>query len=138
MLDAWVEAWRQAVANFRQELSAGDGASATELHREIDGARAALRQLEHELARVRHAHGAEAAELDTCRRREAMARRIGDDETADVAAAYAARHAERAAVLARKADVLAQELALRMRDVEEMKRVAQQCAESGAVQRRPT
>lgn len=125
MLEEWRRAWRQAVENFRRELYAGGAEPATHLEREVYGARATLRQLRSELARVRREHAAELAELETCARREAMARRIHDEETAQVAADFASRHRARADVLARKIGVLDEELALRARDLAEMERAAE-------------
>ena len=49
-----------------------------------------------------------------------MAAQIGDEETVRVAVEYATRHAERAAVLERKVEVLEEERALLQRDLEAM------------------
>ena len=127
MFDDWRRAWREAVENFRRELdagSAGGDAAATRLYREVYGARATLRQLEAELGRVRRAQQAEHTEAETCRRREEMARRIADAETQALAAQYAERHDERAAVLARKVEVMEAELTLHRRELAEMETAA--------------
>jgi hypothetical protein len=49
-----------------------------------------------------------------------MARRIGDEETVRIAIEFCARHAERAGVLERKAEVLTEERALLVRDLDSM------------------
>jgi hypothetical protein len=57
---------------------------------------------------------------ETARRREAMARKIDDEETATLAAEYAGRNESHAEVLGRKADALREELGFRKRTVDEM------------------
>ena len=121
MFEEWKNAWREAVENFRREAGvAGAGAGAAGAVREVYSARTALRQLEFEARRAERELAHERAEEETCRRRESMAVRIGDDETARIAADHAARHGERAAILARKVEVLQAELALRTRELQEM------------------
>lgn len=126
MFDDWKQAWREAVENFRRELS-GDtepgSARARAMEREYDAARSALEKLDGEIRRTRRAAGDERDNVQVCRRREEMARGIGDEETVRIAVEFAARHAERAAVLERKVDVLMEERSLVERDVDGMKKI---------------
>ena len=62
----------------------------------------------------------ERAEAVTARRRERMAREIGDRETADVAAQFAEKHEEHQQLLEQKAKALQAELDFRRQEVEEM------------------
>ncbi len=71
-----------------------------------------------ELSRKRLA--AEQRELETTRRRKALAERIDDAQTVQLATKYEAVHAERVAVLQRKIEVQERELMLAEHDVEEM------------------
>jgi hypothetical protein len=55
-----------------------------------------------------------------------MARRIGDEETVRIAVEFATRHAQRAGVLERKAEVFMEEHALLTRDLESMQQTLQE------------
>lgn len=123
------QAWKEAVDNFWRELEVdGDPAHADEprkrlavMRRELQTADDDLRRLDVEIGRTRNAIAAERREEAVCRRRETMATGIGDTETARLAATYALRAGERAAVLERKAEALAAERELRARDLGEMR-----------------
>ncbi len=71
-----------------------------------------------ELARKRLV--VEAHELETVRRRKALAEGIGDQETVQLAIKYEALHAEKVEVLTRKVQAQEEELAVAEREVEEM------------------
>lgn len=124
MFEDWKQAWRQAVENFRRELEDGEAGAASPnvraMHRDIVSARGALEKLETELRRTRREAEKEREQEAVCRRREGLARNIGDAETARLALEFAGRHAERAVVLERKAEVLDEERALLERDLTEM------------------
>ena len=123
MFDDLRHAWRQAVQNFWDEVQAGDGHPQLRvMQRELAAARGELRRLETERGRHRNRRSHEREQEEVCLRRERMAREIGDEETADIAARYAARHRERAEILQGRVDLIAQEEALLARDVEEMER----------------
>jgi hypothetical protein len=62
----------------------------------------------------------EEKEALTCRRREALARKIGDEETATVAAEFAVKHDKRREIQAKKALALRAELELKRGEVEDM------------------
>lgn len=125
------QAWKEAVENFWRELQEDDGTPGghgdeshkqlAAMRREVHNADGELKHLEAEVERTRVAATAEENEERVCRRRLTMAEGIGDAETARVAATYADRAAERAAVLARKAEALEAERDLRQRELAEMK-----------------
>jgi hypothetical protein len=127
MLENWKRAWREAVANFHHELSGGEhhgSAHVRALRAEIATAKGALAELDREIRRTSRQHEAERRAEADCRRREALARNVGDDETVSIALDYAARHEARAAVLERKVAVLREERELLAHDIEEMERLA--------------
>ncbi len=113
-------AWRQAVENFWHELQddgdAADG-QAPGMRKEIAHARSDLSRLEEQIEVARKRVESERSEAATARRRQEMAQRIGDEETANIAAEYAAKHEEYAGVLERKVDVLVAERDLWRRDL---------------------
>jgi hypothetical protein len=126
MFEDWKQAWRQAVENFHRE--AGDGTSGAPpriraMERELTSASGALGRLDEEIARTRRDHEKEREAEQVCRRREALARDVNDGETVRLAAEFAERHAQRAAVLERKIAVLDDARELLSRDVGEMRRM---------------
>jgi len=129
MFDEWKKAFRDAANNFWREVHApidAPGSPAAHLgamRREVATARAGLRRLDRELDEESSRLAAEHAEIDVCTRREHQARDIGDEETARIAARFAERHRERAAILARKLEVLQAERDLRRRELEEMEAI---------------
>lgn len=117
------EAWREAVENFHRELRDVGGPVNSRweaMRREIASARNEMKRLESELDRARRDAATERAEESVCRRREAAAERIGDEETVRLARSYAERYAARAAVLERKVSVLEAEREMRIGDLQEM------------------
>jgi len=133
MFEDWKEAWREAVENFRRELSGDEPGDVRTraMKREFDAASGVLDKLDGEIRRARREAAEERESEQTCRRREDMARRIGDDETVRIAVEFAVRHAERATVLERKVAVLEEERGLVARDVDGMKQIL---AEEGVQQ----
>lgn len=127
MFEDWKQAWRQAVENFQREVAEGSPADAAPrvkaMEREVASANGALLRLDEEIRRTRREVEAEAEAERVCRRRERLARDVADDETVRVAADFAARHAQRAAVLNRKLEVLIDEHALLERDLDTMRAV---------------
>lgn len=126
MFEDWKKAWEQAKANFERELlgedSSLEGAStrARSMRRDLAIARKALERLHGDVVSTRHELEKEEAEVLTCERRADMADRIADVETARIAREFGQRHAERAALLARKVDVLQDELSMRQKELAEM------------------
>lgn len=83
-------------------------------------ARVALDDLREGVAATRRRLARERSELETVRRRKALAEGIGDQETVRIAEKFEAQHAERVTVLERKLEVQEHELALTQSEVEEM------------------
>jgi hypothetical protein len=124
MFDDWKQAWRQAVENFHREAGTGEAGAPPRvraMEREVTSAAGALANLDEEIRRTRRHLAKEREEEQVCRRREELARNVGDDETVRIAAEFAVRHAERAAVLERKIAVFEDERALLSRDVTVMR-----------------
>jgi len=123
MFEDLKKAWRDAVDNFRREVAADEAGGDTRtraMNRELMTARSVLEKLDGEIRRARREATDERENEAVCRRREEMARRIGDEETVRIAIEFCARHAERAGVLERKAEVLTEERALLVRDLDSM------------------
>lgn len=124
MFDAWKSAWREAVDNFRKELDPGEGDAldrAVAMRRDLTTAEREFARLETELVRARREHAEEEEAARRCQRQEAMAREIDDVETAELAATFAARHAERARVFLGKLQALEAEAELRRKELDEMR-----------------
>jgi hypothetical protein len=126
VFEDWKSAWRQAVENFRRELSESDDgtpAHTRAMRREVASARGALDRLLEEIERTRGDAVSERDHETICRRRENLARNIGDEETVRLAAQFAARHQERAEVIERKVEILVAEHALLARDLASMEEI---------------
>lgn len=118
-------AFREAVENFKEELSRDEVPEAVDrllrgMRDEVTEAKTRLHDLETGIRRARIEAEREATEEATCERREVMARRIGDEDTAQVAAEFRAKHARRREVLEAKAVALQRELEVRKSEIEEM------------------
>lgn len=125
MFESLREAFREATDNFKRELNRDAVPEAADrllraMEQEMIDSRVQLTELSEQLDRTRSELEAEDSELRTCLRREEMARRIDDEETARVAAEFAARHLRRRDVLEEKAAVLEKELADRRDEMEGM------------------
>ena len=120
------DAFREAIANFKAELNRVDDVPPTVdrllvgMQNEVDEARETLRALHGQIEQTRAQILHESSEETTCRRREELARKVGDEETARLAAEYAVRHARRREILDRKAAALDEEHAMRAGEVAEM------------------
>jgi phage shock protein A len=118
-------AFRQAIENFNRELHRDQIPENVDkllagMQKELVDARAQVSNLEAQIERARAQADHEAEQAKACRRREEMARRIEDTETADLAAEYGAKHERRHALLTQKAAALEEELSFRKRDAEDM------------------
>jgi hypothetical protein len=118
-------AFREAVDNFNKELNRDDVPDVVDgllrqMHEEATDAKAQLYTLEEQIKKAIQLSEMEGKEATTCRRREEMARRIGDEETATVASEFAEKHEKRKEIQARKALALREELELRRGEVEDM------------------
>jgi phage shock protein A len=118
-------AFREAVDNFNKELNRDAVPEAIDgllkgMRDEVTDAKTRLHDLEEGIRRARAEAEREGRELETCRRRETMAEKIGDDETAQIAREYGEKHARRKEVLEKKAAALEEELRIRRAEIEEM------------------
>jgi hypothetical protein len=123
VFESFRDAWRQAVDNFWQELHAGEGgagAGSRAMLAQVARARSEVARLDQQIAECQQGRDTEQAEAEVCARRERLARRIGDEETAAIAADFRVRHEERATVLASKLEALVAERRIRGRDLGEM------------------
>jgi phage shock protein A len=125
MFESLRAAFREAIRNFKHELHRDEVPELVDnlvsgMKHEAADAKARLRELEDGIRRARAEAAREAQEVETCRRRERMAHKIGDEETAKIAADFAEKHERRRQVLEEKADALEKELQLRRAEVEEM------------------
>jgi hypothetical protein len=123
------DAIREAIQNFKRELNRDDVPITVPgtvdrlligMQNEVVSAKETLRALHAQIEQTRAQILHESSEETTCRRREELARRVGDEETARIAAEYAARHARRREVLGRKVAALDEEHAMRAAEVAEM------------------
>lgn len=125
MLNDLRAAFRQAIHNFKTELNRDDVPGSVDrllhgMREELIDARAYVSRLEGEIRRTLDAAGKEEREAEVCLRREAMATKIGDGDTAAVAADFAVKHGRRRDVLNRKALALKEELEVRRSEAAEM------------------
>ena len=118
-------AFREALDNFNKELRRENVSETADrllvgMKNEIADEKVQIRDLEaqHEKALAGARREREAGA--TARRREKMARDIGDEETADVAAEHATRHESHHALLEKKAAAIAEEIEFRRGNVDEM------------------
>lgn len=125
MFDSLRRAFREAVDNFNKELDRDAVPEAVDkllrgMQSEAVDAKAALEGLRKELAVATKRADEEGRNAEVCRRRENMARDIGDTDTADLAATYAEKHDARRAVLADKAKAIEAEIRLQEAEYNEM------------------
>ncbi len=118
-------AFREAVENFNRELRR-EGVTETVdgllkgMEKETVAARAGLDSLKEQLGVARKRATAEGREAEVCRRREKLARKIGDTDTAGIAAQFAEKHDNRRRVLSDKANAIEAEIRLRESEYAEM------------------
>lgn len=112
----WRETWRETVESFLREVRDPEGprpgAADDPLVIAIAAARREVVALEQEVVAVGERAERERVLADDCVRREELARRIGDAETAAIAQRFGSRHRHRVDVLQRKHSVLGDELTL--------------------------
>lgn len=125
MFEKLREAFREAVNNFQEEISRDDVPETVDrllkgMRDEAADSQAHVKRLEQEIEITRKIAEREARDAATCRRREEMASKIGDEETARVAGEFAAKHENKSKVIAQKAEALERELKLRKSEVAEM------------------
>lgn len=118
-------AFREAVDNFNRELDRDAVPEAVEgllkgMEKEAVAAKSGLESLKQELEVTRNRAAAEKREAEVCRRREELARKIGDAETAEIAGRFRKKHERRCQVLIEKGDALRSEVRLRESEFSEM------------------
>lgn len=119
------DAFREAIDNFNKELSRDQVPESVDklllgMRDEVADAKARMGELESQIAKALAESEREKKAAETARRREGMARKIEDTETAEVAARYATKHEERQRLLEQKSLALKQELDFLEREYEEM------------------
>lgn len=125
MFDDLRDAFREALDNFNKELSRNQVPETVDkllvgMKNEIADEKAQVAGLEDQHEKTRAQIERLAEEMKTARRREETARRIDDQETAELAAQYAAKQESHRDVLEKKAVALKEEIDFRRRTVEEM------------------
>ncbi len=125
MFDNLRHAFREAVDNFKEELSRDEIPEAVsgllrEMKREAADTRAEIRRLDEAIQGAIEKAEKEKSAGETCRRREKMALDISDEETARVAREYAEKHEHRRSVLEHKALALKEELDMRQEEFGDM------------------
>jgi phage shock protein A len=125
MFDDLRAAFREALDNFDKELKRDQVPETVDrllvgMKKQLADELAEVRGLEAEIDKATAASAREQEAGATCRRREQMARGIGDEETAALAAQHALKHEGHHAVLERKAQAIREELDFRRKTVEEM------------------
>lgn len=134
MFEKLKQAFREAVDNFKDELDRDripenvDQLVAA-MYEEVTDAKSYVRRLEEDIQKALRAAEAEKKEVATCRRRQGMAEKIGDEETARVAGEFAEKHEKRQQVLEQKALAMKEEMEVRKAEVEEMLRQLQEARE---------
>jgi phage shock protein A len=118
-------AFREAVDNFNKELNRDEVPDVVDgllkqMHEEVTDTQAQLYTLEEQIKKAIQLSEMEEKEANTCRRREEMAVKIGDEETAKVAAEFAEKHERRREIQARKALALREELEMKKGEVKDM------------------
>jgi hypothetical protein len=118
-------AFREAVDNFNKELNRDEVPEVVDgllkqMQEEVTDAKAQLYTLEEQIKKAIQLSEMEEKEALTCRRREEMAKKIGDEETARVAGEFAEKHDRRREIQARKALALKEELEQKRGEVEDM------------------
>ena len=125
MFDELRAAFREALDNFNKELRRDQVPETVDrllvgMRDEIVDEKAEVGGLKAQLEKTVAEAEREAENGRTCRRREEMARGIGDEETAALAAQHAEKHEGRHAILSKKIEVMREELDLRSRGLDEM------------------
>jgi phage shock protein A len=119
------DAFREALDNFNKELKRDQVPETVDqllagMTGELADELALIRGLEADLEKTVASSAREKDAGATNRRREQMARNIGDEETAALAAQHAARNESHHLVLEKKAEAIREEIAFRKKSFDEM------------------
>jgi hypothetical protein len=119
------QAFKEAADNFKDELNRDEVPEVVDgllrqMQEEVTDAQAQTHTLEAQIKKALQLAEMEGREVATCRRRESMAQKIGDSETAGVAAEFAEKHEKRKAIQEHKALAFREELEMKRSEVQEM------------------
>ena len=119
------DAFREAIANFKEELAREEVPGTVDrlflgMKNELADAKSHLAALEKQIEHARIQVKRDGDEEATCRRRGEMARKVSDEETARIAFEYAVRYEQRREVLERKVVALDDERVIRAVELQEM------------------
>ena len=125
MFDDLREAFKEALDNFNKELSRDQVSETADklligMKNEIADEKAQVAGLEQQLTKTLQQIDRLEKDIETARRREAMAREIDDQETVKLAAEWTTKAEGQRAILIKKASALKEEFDFRSRTVEEM------------------
>ena len=125
MFDDLRAAFREALDNFNKELRRENVSETADrlligMKNEIADEKVQVRELEAQLERALAGARREQEAGAIARRREKLARDIGDEETASIAAQHATKHEGHHALLEKKAAAIREEIEFRRRNVDEM------------------
>jgi phage shock protein A len=125
MFDDLRSAFREALDNFNNELRRENVSETADrlligMKNEIADEKVQIRDLEDQLEKARAQALREREAGATARRREKMARGIGDEDTASVAAQHAVKHEGHHALLEKRSSAISEEIEFRRRNVDEM------------------
>jgi hypothetical protein len=127
MFESLREAFSRALENFQSELNRDRIPDAADrllraMKAELVELQKQSAELEMELSAVAEEAASERRAAETCLRREEMAAKIGDQDTASVAREFAGKHLQRHEILSDKSSVLSRELEERRGNLEELVR----------------
>lgn len=127
MFESLREAFSRALENFQSELNRDRIPDAADrllraMKAELIELQKQAAELEAELSAVAEEAANERRAAETCLRREEMAAKIGDQDTASVAREFAGKHLQRHEILSDKSSVLSRELEERRGNLEELVR----------------
>jgi phage shock protein A len=119
------DAFREAIANFKEELAREEVPGTVDrlflgMKNELADAKSHLAALDQQIAHARIQVKRDGDEEVTCRRRGEIAHKVSDEETARIAFEYAVRYERRRAVLERKIVALDDERVIRAVELQEM------------------
>lgn len=119
------DAFKEAVENFKEELHRDEVPEVVDgllrqMQEELTDAQAHVHTLEGQIKKALQLVELEEREIATCQRREAMARKIGDEETARVAREFEEKHRQRKRVQENKALALREEMEVKRGEIQEM------------------
>lgn len=119
------DAFKEAVENFKEELNRDDVPEVVDgllrqMQEELTDAQAHVHTLEAQIKKALQMVELEEKEIATCQRREAMAGKIGDEETARVAREWGEKHRQRKRIQENKALALREEMEMKRTEIREM------------------